>query len=178
MTNFKLKFNAPVVSLALCSPLGRMRIEDSGALPDLESNRLNSEALLILRQISQRLDALESELQAQLQHQQREILSKAAEIAQMIVQSDEILIQSQLENFVRSCLGTIPATTPRSVHVHPDYVTPIQIWLKQFGSEPITVHPDASLAPGDCRVESAEGGVAATLEAFLETLPQLIQSEK
>jgi len=135
-------------------------------------NELQQQTLQVQREQVQRIDALLRQAQAGFdlleQALAEQVLQLACALARQVVRRELNTPLPPLRSVVQEALALlIDDGRPATLRLHPLDAALLtdQAALEAHGSAlPVQVHPDPTLSPGDCVVESAHGGVDARLE--------------
>jgi flagellar biosynthesis/type III secretory pathway protein FliH len=172
MSTIHISFPKALTSItaADCVVAVRDAVADE-AHADQASESANQQALKTLGKIAQCLADLEA-ADTQLAKQVGERIHQAAtQIAQTLL-NDATLFQDRSLKFVQIALEQIDSPGAKVAYVHPSCLTTIENWIVQANIPSLSVAQDASVLPGDCRIDCGDTGVAATLDAFFECLSQ------
>jgi flagellar assembly protein FliH len=135
-------------------------------------NELQQQTLQVQREQVQRIDAVLRQAQAGFdlleQALAEQVLQLACALARQVVRRELSTPLPPLRSVVQEALALlIDDGRPATLRLHPLDAALLtdQATLEAHGSAlPVQVHPDPTLSPGDCVVESAHGGVDARLE--------------
>ena len=149
---------------------------EAGLLTGAERTRteLQQQTLQVQREQVQRIDAMLRQAQAGFdlleQALAEQVLQLACALARQVVRCELSTPLPPLRSVVQEALALlIDDGRPATLRLHPLDAALLadQATLEAHGmalQTPVQVHPDPTLSPGDCVVESAHGGVDARLE--------------
>lgn len=149
---------------------------EAGLLAGAERTRteLQQQTLQVQREQVQRIDAMLRQAQAGFdlleQALAEQVLQLACALARQVVRRELSTPLPPLRSVVQEALALlIDDGRPATLRLHPLDAALLadQATLEAHGmalQTPVQVHPDPTLSPGDCVVESAHGGVDARLE--------------
>ncbi len=149
---------------------------EAGLLAGAERTRteLQQQTLQVQREQVQRIDAMLRQAQAGFdlleQALAEQVLQLACALARQVVRCELSTPLPPLRSVVQEALALlIDDGRPATLRLHPLDAALLadQATLEAHGmalQTPVQVHPDPTLSPGDCVVESAHGGVDARLE--------------
>ena len=147
---------------------------EAGQLAGAERMRLElqQQTLQVQREQVQRIDAALHQAQAGFdlleQALAEQVLQLACALARQVVRRELSTPLPPLRSVVQEALALlIDEGRPATLRLHPVDAALLtdQAALEALGiALPVQVHPDPTLSPGDCVVESAHGGVDARLE--------------
>lgn len=118
-------------------------------------------------------------LQAQFrQEAEQQVLDLAIDVARKVLMQEIQAGRYEIEPIVREALHRVPVGRPVAVHLNPDDLS--RCPMAADGAEPsqagVTFVADASVAPGQCRLESDQGVVGASVEAHLAEVSEALRS--
>jgi flagellar biosynthesis/type III secretory pathway protein FliH len=174
MSEFHVAFTINPSSIS--APNGRLTIVEAPKVSAAPIKTYDAEAFAAIDCISAKLTELEDLLERRIDLMKQQISSLAIDVARAVVSDEELLIQKRVQSFVQAAFDQQHPSIPRTISVHPECLAPIQRWLQQGSHSGIEIKEDASILPGDCRIESGETGVAATLDAFLDLVFKQLRS--
>ncbi|QEF97632.1 flagellar assembly protein H [Stieleria maiorica] len=125
-------------------------------------------ALKTLHSIEQKLKLLDARLDEELSTIGVQLTAAATQIAKQALGSDNALVEERVAHFANLLLRQVHPSQSAVIYVHPDYVVSLQSWLSQIDYEAIEIQGDATVQPGDCRIESNGKGFLASLDSFLD----------
>ncbi len=166
MSKFHLEFASELASVS--SPNGRITVEHSPLESSQPAKNDDANAIAALDLLATRFNELEIQAMTRIDRFEQQLIAMAFDVARAVLCDEEILIQKRVEQYVRIALDQMRPDIPKIVYVHPKCVAPIKRWIEQSAISTIEVKEDGSISPGDCRIESDETGVSATLDAFLD----------
>jgi flagellar biosynthesis/type III secretory pathway protein FliH len=142
---------------------------------DETSESASQQALETLEKISRQLADLKG-ADTQAIHQVGERIHQATiQIAQALL-NDSSLLQDRSLKFVQIALEQIESPASKVAYVNPSCLTTIENWIAEANIQSLSVAGDASVLPGDCRMDCGDTGVAATLDAYFDCLSQQTHS--
>ncbi|MFK7985297.1 MAG: FliH/SctL family protein [Sandaracinaceae bacterium] len=142
---------------------------------DAEAHRERERAALREEAVAEadtRLAARHVELEARYQEERTalraEITTLSIAVAEKILASEASTRPELIATWVDEALSRVSRATAVTVRVHPDDVGRLAL------GEPNRAVPDASLAPGDCVVESELGVIDGRLQVKLDALREAL----
>ncbi|MEM6470749.1 MAG: FliH/SctL family protein [Planctomycetota bacterium] len=169
MVTIRVPFKRPVASVS--TPNGSV-VAAPSPTPNAEAEQLRSDrALKTLEGIAAIVQSMAEEQDRQFSEAKQQLALAAIEVCRQVLGEDSELLQQRVQHFVDLAIQENAAhrsTTSLTAFVHPTCVSMIQNWTLEHEMTNLHCKPDATLAPGDCRVESEGKGIAASLDAFLE----------
>lgn len=128
---------------------------------------MESAAFQSLQAIHQNLQTLDERLNQELANLRPHLISAARQIACEAIGSEDELVEKQVVHFAEILIRQIRPTSNVVFFVNPRCIAYLTAWLARSDQSDLAVQPDASVAPGDCRIESGDKGLLASLESFL-----------
>ncbi|QDV86358.1 FliH/SctL family protein [Planctomycetes bacterium TBK1r] len=125
-------------------------------------------ALKTLQSIEQQLQHLDAKLNEEFSSIGVQLTAAATQLAKQALGSDSSLVEERVAHFANILLRQVHPSQSAVIFVNPDCVTPLESWLSQVEYEAIEIQADATVQPGDCRIESNGKGFLASLESFLD----------
>ncbi|WP_182868010.1 FliH/SctL family protein [Rhodopirellula sp. JC639] len=145
---------------------------DAGATAKAESAARDAAreaaALKTLQSIEQQLNLLDAKLEEEFSTIGVQLTAAATQIAKQALGSDSALVEERVAHFANLLLRQVHPSQSAVIYVNPDCVVSLQSWLSQVDYEAIEIQGDATVQPGDCRIESNGKGFLASLESFLD----------
>ena len=176
MTTFHLEFTSELRSV--CSPVGRITVNElplESASPD---NTHDADAIAVIHAIADKLNDLENLVQGQFDRLQRQIIAVAVDVAKAALNDEDLLIQKRVEHYVQIAVDAMQPAPSKTVFVHPKCSMRVKGWLEKSAVNAIEIKEDDSILPGDCRIESGDAGVLATLDSFLDLMCKKLSEER
>jgi flagellar assembly protein FliH len=142
-----------------------------------EQNERIAGALASMADTMSRLDSRLSDIEARLESEAVQVaLAVASKLAPELIAREPF---AEIEVLAVDCFRQLVATPQISVHVGADIYDAAKEKLEDIararGFEGrLTVAPDAALAPGNCRIEWAEGGIVRDRDATLKTIEDAV----
>lgn len=166
MSTFRLQFDP---SLRSVMPMrGTVTVGEVPTSPAASRN-YEADALRTLNALGKKIAHLENDFHRQFAQMKESLVKLAVDVARGVLSEDPELVQQRVRRFVEIACEEMQPVVPDTVYVHPECVAAIVQW--KTGCDPLNfdVQPDATLAPGDCRIERDNKGMVATLDAFLHS---------
>ena len=135
---------------------------------DAAGVKYEAEAVAALRQTINKMDHIENEIQQRLDKIEGKIVDVAANIAEGVLNEDRDLIDERVQRFLELSMQQMLPLKVRSVYLHPSCHSAVESWLEKTSESSIEIFEDASILPGDCRVECDETGIVARLDNYLQ----------
>ncbi len=131
-------------------------------------DEIAASALKTLQSIEQQLQHLDAKLDQEFSSIGVQLTAAATQLAKQALGSDSSLVEERVAHFANILLRQVHPSQSAVIFVNPDCVTPLESWLSQVEYEAIEIQADATVPPGDCRIESNGKGFLASLESFLD----------
>lgn len=138
--------------------------------PEAIQRAIEKQALQTLETIGVRMSQIESGIQTWMQELREHSVCIAIDIAKAVLQTDDELIETRVRQFADFSLESIPSTRLTAVCVHPDCADTIRDWIQSSELGELEIRSDPRIDPGDCRLESGDAGVMATLESCFHSV--------
>lgn len=148
----------------VATPPGNAQTEP---VPDSEQS-LATDALRTLDSIAQQIRDLDAKLECELASVGVQLVAAATQIAREALGSDNALLEERVAHFAETLLRQIRPDQSATFFVNPSCMASLQAWMSASDHPPITILPDATVPPGDCRIETNDKGFLASLESFLD----------
>ncbi|QDV45552.1 flagellar assembly protein H [Stieleria neptunia] len=152
--------NPPINGHAAAQPSARSAAESR--------DESAASALKTLQSIEQQLQHLDAKLDEEFSSIGVQLTAAATQLAKQALGSDSSLVEERVAHFANILLRQVHPSQSAVIFVNPDCVTPLESWLSQVEYEAIEIQADATVQPGDCRIESNGKGFLASLESFLD----------
>ncbi len=175
MSLFHVEFAHRLSSVSV--PIGRIHLEEHAASSPSAVKNFDAQAIAALHCLAQQLAELESMLRGRLDAFQGQIARLAVNVARHVLNDDQALVEKRVENYVQIAFDQSLKIVPQTIRVHPDCVAAITNWRQQVGNEMIEIKEDITIAPGDCRLDSSEAGIALMLDAYLEAVCERLSAD-
>lgn len=143
-----------------------------------EQNERIARALTSLADQATRLDAQLKDIEARLESEAVQVaFSVASKLVPELIAREPF---AEIEVLATGCFRQLIATPQISIHVGQDIYDIAKHKLEEIARTRgfdgrIDVMADATLGPGDCRIEWAEGGVVRNREATLNVIDEAVQ---
>ena len=128
---------------------------------------MESAAMRSLQAIHQNLQTLDDRLNQELANLRSHLVSAARHIACEAIGSEDELVEKQVVHFAEILIGQMQPSSDVVFFVNPRCIAYLTAWLARSDRSDLAVQPDASVDPGDCRIESGDKGLLASLDSFL-----------
>lgn len=125
-------------------------------------------ALDTLASIHQTLQGLSATRQSEFSAIGAQLVAAAKQIAREALGSESSLIDERVTHFADVLLRQIHPTQPAVFYVNPECISALKNWLEQSEGGELEIQADATVPPGDCRIELDDKGFLASLESFLD----------
>ncbi|NNE01509.1 MAG: hypothetical protein HKN47_29710 [Pirellulaceae bacterium] len=169
MSNVQLQFKTMPTSIA--APGCHVSQHEMAAKP--ADPQLDVQAAATLQAIATSIHALRSDVDQQLSQIQQSTTAIAIEICRAVLSDGaEELVAKRIEHYLQLALEQMRPDAPKQVSVHPDCADRIASWIADSVDPNIIISTDASIAAGDCRIESGQTGISASLNDFLDSITQ------
>ncbi|MCA9136748.1 MAG: hypothetical protein KDB00_08315 [Planctomycetales bacterium] len=125
-------------------------------------------ALETLAAIDQKIQSLAANRQDDFSAVGAQLVAAATQIAREALGSENSLIEQRVTHFADVLLRQIHPKQSAVFFVNPDCVAILKNWIDQSEVSDIEIQADATVPPGDCRIELDDKGFLASLESFLD----------
>ncbi|MEO1526415.1 MAG: FliH/SctL family protein [Planctomycetota bacterium] len=166
MVEFRVQFDTTPASVT--TPVGKIAPTESSTTAEPSETIDASAAIQTVDNVLIKIAEIERVTQQRLTQFNNQVIHIATQVARSIVRFDEDFVQERVCQYVAAALDEIPNVRPDAVVVHPSCAASVRSWIEQSPHGDLAVREDASIAPGDCLVDTDAGGVAAMMDAHLE----------
>ena len=163
MNRFQIQFDSSLTNACFWVPT-----EDVA-----DTRESHEDAIATLNQIAQQIERIETQVADKIAAFTEHVASTAIEVARTVIHSDQELVERQVRNFVQQAMDSVASMQTKpglTISVNPACVETIHDWAKESDATNIQVNPDESIPPGDCRIESGDQGVSASLDTLLQMI--------
>jgi flagellar biosynthesis/type III secretory pathway protein FliH len=170
MTETRIRIAAPIRRVTASS--GRMilhQLPEQAPQPVVEDSTV---AIQTLDSIEAKLTQISNLIETRFAELGEQVALVASDVAKQVLRSDPELIQQRVVEFAQQTLQHPKAKTPATMHVHPECMETLEHWLAETGHGSIDLQADATLEPGDCRVEFDDKGLFASLDSLIEKITE------
>ena len=151
------------------APIARDTAADNThqAAPPATECETSTAAVQTLAAMNAQLTLLDQTLKDELASIGAHLVAAATQIAKEALGSDNALVEERVAHFADVLLRKIPSDRSAVFYVHPSCVATLSDWMSRQQDAAMTIQPDATVEPGDCRIESDDKGFLASLDSFL-----------
>lgn len=124
--------------------------------------------------MASQIQQLDQIMKAKVEMIGSQVRTIAMELAHQALSGDDDLVQLRVQQFAETLLAESSLEghqqqSPVKLFAHPSCIVTLRQWCEQTERNDLSVFPDASLAPGDARVEVGSTGLLAALTELLNS---------